>query len=123
MKDSAGAKTRICEKCKTPTAPEDMARYPSGGMKKCCKNCNKPRAAASAPETRRAAKKAAPAAEVVPPPDRLEIAGGYGLRAELDEDMLKIEQDDREGNTDTVLISRSEFALLAGKYSDWAAGR
>jgi hypothetical protein len=58
---------------------------------------------------------AAPAALFV-----LEIQQGYGLKAWIDDPYLMIQQDDGEGKTDAICLSRSELRQLIAKFADWA---
>lgn len=120
MNDKAEtAGTRVCAKCEKTVDVGDMARYPSGGMKKVCKKCNKSRGAAAAIATPAAAKSKDKLKKAKPEALALEITAGYGLRAKLDTDVLVIEQDDQDGGVDTVAISRDEFKRLFGHFSAW----
>jgi hypothetical protein len=64
-------------------------------------------------------------AEKAPPPVRLnghalEILAGYGFRARVEDDRLVIEQDDSEGNTADLILSRTEAKVLFAQFGEWA---
>jgi hypothetical protein len=77
----------------------------------------------SAVKSKTKAKDSKPAAISAPPAaaEVLEIQQGYGLKAHIDEPYLFVAQDDGEGETDTVCLSRAEFRQLLAKYGSWAA--
>lgn len=52
---------------------------------------------------------------------RLEILPGFGFRASIDDDRLSIEQDDSNGNTDNISLSRTEAKVLFAQFSDWVS--
>lgn len=49
----------------------------------------------------------------------LELARGYGFRASAESEQLVIEQDDDQGQTATVVFSRTEFKVLAAQFAPW----
>ena len=70
-------------------------------------------------KSKRKAKDAKPV-EVSAAPVALEIHQGYGLKAHIDESYLFIAQDNGEGATDTVCLSRTELKQLLDKFGSWA---
>lgn len=50
----------------------------------------------------------------------LEIARGYGFRASAEDGQLVIEQDDDQGQTATVVFSRTEAKVLFAQFAEWA---
>jgi hypothetical protein len=54
------------------------------------------------------------------PAEVLEIQQGYGLRAHIDEPYLFVAQDDGEGKTDMVCLSRTELKQLIERFGRWA---
>jgi hypothetical protein len=78
----------------------------------------------SAVTSKTKAKDSKPAAISAPAPapaEVLEIEQGYGCKAHTDGRYLFVAQDDGEGKTDTVCLSRTEFKQLIEKYGAWAA--
>ena len=51
----------------------------------------------------------------------LELARGYGFRASAENEQLVIEQDDDQGQTATVVFSRTEAKVLFAQFAEWAA--
>ena len=116
-------KTRDCSVCHEPKTPD---KFPKKGAQ--CKACIAKKAkaayqakAAGGGSAVKAGKKAVKAEPAVPA-IALEIEQGYGLKAQIDDAYLIIEQHDGEtGNDDKICLSRSEFRALVGKFSPWAA--
>lgn len=49
----------------------------------------------------------------------LEIARGFGFRASAENGQLSIEQDCEDG-TATLVLSKTEFKVLAAQFAEWA---
>ncbi len=89
------------------------------GLSKVCKSCEsgieggKALAAQSAPT------------DLPPQPitisDALEVLPGFGFRATVEDDHLVIEQDNSEGATDSLVLSRTEAKVLFAQFGEWAA--
>ena len=45
---------------------------------------------------------------------------GYGFRASAENEQLVIEQDDDQGQTATVVFSKTEFKVLAAQFGSWS---
>lgn len=50
---------------------------------------------------------------------KLEILPGFGFRSALENGRLALEQDDADGNTDNVVLSRTEMLALVFEYAPW----
>jgi hypothetical protein len=50
----------------------------------------------------------------------LEIARGYGFRASAEDGQLVIEQDAEDGQTATVVFSKTEAKVLFAQFGTWA---
>jgi hypothetical protein len=107
---------RTCESCNVEKADSHFRKF-GRGLKKSCKACEA-RAEGEAVISA--------AADDTPTPIRLdgmrlEIARGYGLRASAESDQLVIEQDTDGEGVATVVLSKTEFKVLAAQFSEWAA--
>jgi hypothetical protein len=70
-------------------------------------------------------KEKTPKAESAPEPIKLdglslEVAAGYGFRASAEDGRLVIEQDCEDGQATTVVLSRTEFKVLAAQFAEWS---
>lgn len=119
--------SHICRKCKEPKTAAQMKPW-GGKPSKICLGCaEKPAGGGSAVKTKaKGAKTTAQISAEVPAPtgtvdpNRIEIEHGYGVRAWIDESYLMLQQDDGEGKTDALCLSRAEFRVLVEKYKEWA---
>lgn len=67
------------------------------------------------------AKKAEPSPEPIKLSGlHLELARGYGFRASAENEQLVIEQDDDQGQTATVVFSRTEAKVLFAQFAEWS---
>ena len=103
---------RICELCNVERADNDFRKFGRGRRKVClmCEN-----AVAQEGET---------IADTLPTPVEitaaLEVMPGFGFRATVENDRLVIEQDDAEGKTDNLVLSRTEAKVLFAQFGEWA---
>jgi hypothetical protein len=102
---------RICELCETERADKDFRPFGRGRRKVClqCENAVAVEGAAIAGEL--------PTVEIT---GALEVLPGFGFRATVENDRLVIEQDDSEGKTDNLVLSRTEAKVLFAQFAEWA---
>lgn len=60
------------------------------------------------------------APEPAAPAPSLKVSAGYGFHAIAEDGMLKITQEDADGNTDTILLSPTEAMVLFAQFGEWA---
>jgi hypothetical protein len=106
--------TRDCLNCGKSLSVDEMARYPSGGMKKVCLNCNTGRGARKGGAVTTREKTLADLSVVATVP-KLTIAPGYGIDASISENALHLIQGE-----DAVTLSRDEGRLLFTAFGNWA---
>ena len=68
----------------------------------------------------KAVKTAAPTPIVITGP-QVEVLPGFGFRASLEDGRLSIEQDDSNGRTDNITLSRTEAKVLFAQFSEWVS--
>ncbi len=107
------ADTRDCLQCGRSVSTDEMARYPSGRMKKICLACDCGRAGRKGTAVAARPKTLADLSLVATVP-KLAIAAGYGVEARIERDVLCLQQGD-----DNVNLSREEARQLFRAFADW----
>ncbi|HSW34697.1 MAG TPA: hypothetical protein VLH36_13885 [Steroidobacteraceae bacterium] len=113
--------SHTCQRCGEAKGADDMV-VRGGKPSKTCKACfsasfQKKSGGGKAVK----AKKADPAPKPVKLDHlSLEIARGYGFRASAENEQLVIEQDDDQGQTATVVFSRTEAKVLFAQFAEWS---
>lgn len=102
---------KTCSSCATEKPDSAFRKYGRGRKGKCmaCEG-GEPAAPVDSSE--------APAA--VTASNALEVFPGFGFRASVEGDLLQIEQDYSEGNTDSISLSRTEAKVLFAQYAEFA---
>lgn len=126
MSTSSGiTRSKVCIKCgvdKLIDAYGNDSRTPDGRAKTCidCRGNGKRKGGGSV-------RPRDPKPERVPAPAKLdglslEVARGYGFRASAEDGQLVIEQDTDGEGTAQVVLSKTEFKVLAAQFAEWADG-
>jgi hypothetical protein len=96
--------TRVCDTCHE-AAPLQAFQKMGRGYRTTCEACR------AAP--------AEPAPEPAQEPDPITMAPGFGFNAGIENGNLVVRQLDTEGNTDTVVLSRTEAKVLFAQFQPW----
>lgn len=103
----------------------DDSRTPDGKAKTCrdCRGNGKRKGGGSVKvASKRVEKPEAPPAPAKLDGLSLEVARGYGFRASAEDGQLVIEQDTDGEGAATVVLSKTEFKVLAAQFAEWADG-
>lgn len=124
--------SHVCQRCNKPKSAAEMV-VRAGKPSKTCAECFREAMAERGGRKRKSVDTVAPkprksrSDEQTPAPEpvtiigpALEMAPGFGFRASVEDERLSVEQDDSEGKTDNVVLSRTELRVLIAEFASWA---